>query len=85
MLRLSQLAHEAQSLERAWSAIDQVADEPEAIGGRVETEQVEQPDDKRDWPPLILESSAGGFLYSTTDMATVEMRVDELFELDEEG
>lgn len=40
--------------------------------------RVEQDDDTREWPPLILESSAGGFLYSTTDMATVEMRVDEL-------
>lgn len=35
-------------------------------------------DDKRDLPPLILESSAGGFLYSTFDLATIEMRVDEL-------
>ena len=40
--------------------------------------RVEQPDDTREWPPLILESRAGGFLYSTTDLATVEMRVDEL-------
>ena len=40
--------------------------------------RVEQPGDNREWPPLILESSAGGFLYSTTDMATVEMRVGEL-------
>ena len=39
---------------------------------------VEEPDDKREWPPLILESRTGGFLYSTTDLATVEMRVDEL-------
>lgn len=39
---------------------------------------VTEPGDNREWPPLILESSAGGFLYSTTDMATVQMRVDEL-------
>jgi len=39
---------------------------------------VEQPDDNREWPPLILRSSAGGFLYSTTDLATVQLRVDEL-------
>lgn len=39
---------------------------------------VARPDDNRDWPPLILESSAGGFLYSTTDLATVEMRVERL-------
>ncbi len=40
--------------------------------------RVEQPDDNREWPPLILQSSAGGFLYSTTDLATVEMRVKDL-------
>jgi arginyl-tRNA synthetase len=40
--------------------------------------RVERPGDKREWPPLILESKAGGFLYSTTDLATVEMRVDDL-------
>lgn len=39
---------------------------------------VGQPDDNREWPPLILRSSAGGFLYSTTDLATVEMRVKDL-------
>ncbi|MEA1903846.1 MAG: arginine--tRNA ligase [Actinomycetota bacterium] len=40
--------------------------------------RVERPADNREWPPLILQSSAGGFLYSTTDMATVEMRVEDL-------
>ena len=40
--------------------------------------RVDLPDDNREWPPLIVRSSAGGFLYSTTDLATVEMRVDEL-------
>lgn len=34
--------------------------------------------DTRDLPPLILETSVGGFLYSTTDLATIEMRVDDL-------
>jgi arginyl-tRNA synthetase len=34
--------------------------------------------DKRDIPPLILESSVGGALYSTTDLATIEMRIEEL-------
>lgn len=34
--------------------------------------------DNREIPPLILESSAGGALYSTTDLATIAMRVDEL-------
>lgn len=40
--------------------------------------RVGQPDDNREWPPLILESRAGGFLYSTTDLATVQMRVEDL-------
>ena len=39
---------------------------------------VELPSDIREWPPLILRSSAGGFLYSTTDLATVQLRVDDL-------
>ena len=40
--------------------------------------RVDQDGDKREWAPLILRSSAGGFLYSTTDLATVEMRVGDL-------
>jgi len=40
--------------------------------------RVDQPEDNREWPPLILRSSVGGFLYSTTDLATVAMRVDDL-------
>lgn len=40
--------------------------------------RIAEPDDNREWPPLILRSSAGGFLYSTTDLATVQMRVDVL-------
>ena len=40
--------------------------------------RVDLPDDSREWPPLILRSRAGGFLYSTTDVATVAMRVEEL-------
>jgi arginyl-tRNA synthetase len=36
------------------------------------------PDDKREWPPLILRSRSGGFLYNAFDVATVEMRVDDL-------
>lgn len=40
--------------------------------------RVEREGDNREWPPLILKSSAGGFLYSTTDVATVEHRVDHL-------
>jgi arginyl-tRNA synthetase len=40
--------------------------------------RVDEEDDTRDLPPLILESSVGGFLYTTTDLATVQMRVEEL-------
>ncbi|MGH8914020.1 MAG: arginine--tRNA ligase [Acidimicrobiia bacterium] len=40
--------------------------------------RIEEDDDKRELPPLILESSAGGYLYSTTDLATIQMRVEEL-------
>ncbi len=40
--------------------------------------RVEEEGDKRDIPPLILETSTGGFLYSTTDLATIQMRIEEL-------
>ncbi|MGA7281620.1 MAG: arginine--tRNA ligase [Acidimicrobiia bacterium] len=40
--------------------------------------RVDDPGDNRDIPPLILESKAGGFLYSTTDLATIEMRMEVL-------
>jgi arginyl-tRNA synthetase len=40
--------------------------------------RIEEPGDKREWPPVILESRKGGFLYATTDMATIEMRVEQL-------
>ncbi|HZD22395.1 MAG TPA: arginine--tRNA ligase [Acidimicrobiia bacterium] len=40
--------------------------------------RVDEADDNREWPPLILKTRAGGFLYSTTDVATLEMRVREL-------
>jgi len=40
--------------------------------------RVDLPEDNREWPPLILRSTAGGYLYSTTDLATVEMRVEDL-------
>lgn len=40
--------------------------------------RVDLPDDTRELPPLILTTSVGGYLYSTTDLATLEMRVDEL-------
>ena len=40
--------------------------------------RVEEEGDKRELPPLILEASSGGFLYSATDLATIQMRVEEL-------
>lgn len=40
--------------------------------------EVQEPGDNREWPPLILETTAGGFLYSTFDLATLEMRVEDL-------
>jgi len=36
------------------------------------------PDDNREWPPLFLKSRTGAFMYSTTDLATIQYRVDEL-------
>lgn len=40
--------------------------------------RVEEPEDRREIPPLILETRVGGFLYSTTDLATIQMRVEDL-------
>jgi arginyl-tRNA synthetase len=40
--------------------------------------RVSEEADNREIPPLIIESRTGGFLYSTTDLATVQMRVEEL-------
>lgn len=40
--------------------------------------RVAEEDDNREFPPLILQTSAGGFLYSTTDLATIDMRNQEL-------
>ncbi len=39
---------------------------------------VSQPDDKNEIAPVILETGHGAFLYSTSDLATVAHRVDEL-------
>ncbi len=39
---------------------------------------IAEPDDKTDMPPFLVAKSDGGFLYSTTDLATVEERVDDL-------
>lgn len=40
--------------------------------------RVDQPDDKRELPPLILETSRGAVLYGTTDLATIVHRVRDL-------
>jgi arginyl-tRNA synthetase len=40
--------------------------------------RVSQEGDNREIPPLILETQAGGFLYSTSDLATIDMRVHDL-------
>lgn len=39
---------------------------------------VSRESDKKEIPPLILEKSGGGYLYATTDLATIEERVKEL-------
>ena len=40
--------------------------------------EVAEPGDRTEISPLILETSHGAFLYGTTDLATIEMRVAEL-------
>ncbi len=40
--------------------------------------EVAEPDDTAPMPPLLLVRSDGGYLYATTDMATIEERVDDL-------
>ena len=40
--------------------------------------RVDEPDDKKEIPPLILVSSAGAVLYATTDLATIKDRRDQL-------
>jgi arginyl-tRNA synthetase len=73
-----------------WYGESDVADRLNALVTRLEdagvTEEsdgalivrVDLPDDNREWPPLIVRSKAGGFLYSATDVATIEMRVEDL-------
>lgn len=39
---------------------------------------VAQPDDKKELPPLLLTRSDGSYLYSTTDLATIDMRVADM-------
>lgn len=37
---------------------------------------VARPDDAKEIPPLLIEKSGGGFLYGTSDLATIEERVE---------
>jgi arginyl-tRNA synthetase len=39
---------------------------------------VTEPGDKKELPPLLLTRSDGSYLYATTDLATVQMRVDDM-------
>ncbi|ERP31805.1 arginine--tRNA ligase [Chitinivibrio alkaliphilus] len=38
---------------------------------------VSRPDDSKEIPPVMLEKSGGGFLYATSDIATIEYRMKE--------
>jgi arginyl-tRNA synthetase len=63
--------------------IEAMVDRLRSMGVAVESEgalvvDVSNPGDKRDWPPLILQTRTGGYLYSTTDLATIDMRVADL-------
>src|SRR5690606_18891499 len=40
--------------------------------------RVDEPGDKKEIPPLILVNRAGGYLYSTTDVATIWYRSEQL-------
>jgi arginyl-tRNA synthetase len=60
-----------------------LVDELVAAGVAVESEgawiiDVREGADNRELPPLILATSLGGFLYSTTDLATLQYRVKDL-------
>lgn len=60
-----------------------MVDDALAEGAAVRSEgavvvEVAEPGDKARISPLILETSHGAFLYGTTDLATIRMRVDEL-------
>ncbi len=43
--------------------------------------QVEKDSDKTEMPPLLLTRSDGSYLYSTTDLATLDQRVEEGYDL----
>lgn len=63
--------------------IDQMIERLEKGGVVTESEgalviTIDEPSDKTDMPPFLIAKSDGGFLYSTTDLATIEERVDDL-------
>ena len=43
--------------------------------------EVAEPADKKEMPPLLLTRSDGSYLYSTTDLATLEQRAEEGYDL----
>jgi arginyl-tRNA synthetase len=43
--------------------------------------EVAEPTDKKEMPPLLLTRSDGSYLYSTTDLATLEQRAEEGYDL----
>jgi arginyl-tRNA synthetase len=43
--------------------------------------EVAEPSDKKEMPPLLLTRSDGSYLYSTTDLATLEQRAEEGYDL----
>ncbi len=43
--------------------------------------EVAEPDDAKEMPPLLLTRSDGSYLYSTTDLATLEQRAEEGYDL----
>ncbi len=63
--------------------LDGMIDRLQAQGFATESEgalvmEIAEPDDKKPMPPLLLRKSDGAVLYGTTDLATIEMRVQEL-------
>ena len=65
------------------SRLQPMVDEALASGAAAESEgaaviEVAEPGDKTEVSPLIIQTSHGAFLYGTTDLATIGMRVEEL-------
>jgi len=63
--------------------IDPMIERLDAAGVVTESEgariiAIAEPENKTEMPPFLVAKSDGGFLYSTTDLATIEQRVDDL-------